>query len=660
MQKLTITGITKDNPKNITWGGLPKDSLLLIRNRTTDDSIYVVQTVALEADEFGVVNYKEVTTPIKRNEEHSFLVADSSLPFEIHTETSYSTGSSPNCISAIVLNNSNNTQNNLNIWVVNLVDETALVNNTTQENKGVLYLQAVEFNVKLETIMQDEFPTKKTNTDTRLIQKTNYTAYIGAGRGYLLKTINGIVQGVGNNKDTRDILKQVESYNHSQATAGDQTDLNIETIEVPYIPKFVKQDILNFGVELDKGNSYIEYPKAMGNAMFQVQVSKANTISVLNNKSYSNIKQIGTAYSPDDSTKEIYKEMQDEDGFDSGYVGNDDDILDTRMWCVGADTQYQWYQDRFDPQSLKFIAFTVQSVSQNYPYSIAFTAPLFGGITFLSDTSIKLHLGNRETLYNLKESHYYKVLRILMNYEADYLQLYLNGEKIEHESQSATTFTNKETNVFGADVKSAYSHTEESINMLSQVIGAKASLNIETRNDTINPDNDLVEPNDYEIKYKRVSDTSPQVFVLPKQDDTTKKNKGVVPLGNITDNSLAQVNEDKFFMWETATKDVSSFNFSTADKTEDAVFAIGVDSSLPKIEIIEESVQGVVKASFVKDKSMELYTGLGKYSSQTHGYRYKFAVQCLQHINATAKARVSWVDSTGHQTKDISISITEI
>ena len=660
MQKLTITGITSDDPKSIVWGGLPNDSYLVIRNRTQDDGVVITQTIALDADEYGVVNYKEVSTPIKRGEEHSFLVADPTLPFEVSTTTKYDKTSDINCITAIVLNNSNSQTDNLNIYVVNLINEKALINNTTQENKGVVYLQAAEFNVKLETILQDDFPTKRIATDTRLIQKTNYTANIGAGRGYLLKTITGLVQGTGSNKDTENILKQVENYNHNQSSAGDSTDLNIATIEVPYIPKFIKNDILTFGAEIDKEQSYIEYPKAMGNAFFFVQVSKGDSISVLNNKTYSNIKKIGTAYTPDDSTKQNYNEMKDDEGFNAGYNGDADDILDTRMWCVGADTQYQWNQDRFNPQSLKFIAFTLQSYSQDYPYSIAFTAPLFGGITFLSDTKIKLHLGNREVLYSLKESHLYKVYRILMNYEADYLQLYINGEKIEHESQSATTFTNKEINTFGADIKTSYSHSEESINILSQVLGAKSSLDITAENDTINEDNDLIEPNDYKITYTRKDNASARVFVLPKQDSITNKNQGVVPLGNITDNSLAEINENKFFMWETATKNIATFNFNSADKTEDAVYAIGVDSSEPKIEILEESVQGVVKASFSRDKAMNLYTGLSKYSTQTQGYRYKFAVQCLQQVNATAKARISWIDSTGNQTKDISINVTEI
>ena len=205
MQKLTITGITKDNPKSLVWGGLPKNAYLVIRNRTQDDSIKIVQTIPLEADEFGVVNYKEVTTPIKRGEEHSFYVEDSTLDLNVTTETSYAHGDDLNCITAIVLNNENLQKDNMDIFVVNLVNEKALVNNTTIENKGINYLQAVEFNVRLETIPQDEFPTKKTSTDTRLIQKTNYTSYVGAGRGYLLKNVIGMNQGTGSQKGTNEI-----------------------------------------------------------------------------------------------------------------------------------------------------------------------------------------------------------------------------------------------------------------------------------------------------------------------------------------------------------------------------------------------------------------------------------------------------------------------
>ena len=663
MQKLTITGITKDNPKSLVWGGLPKNAYLVIRNRTQDDSIKIVQTIPLEADEFGVVNYKEVTTPIKRGEEHSFYVEDSTLDLNVTTETSYAHGDDLNCITAIVLNNENLQKDNMDIFVVNLVNEKALVNNTTIENKGINYLQAVEFNVRLETIPQDEFPTKKTSTDTRLIQKTNYTSYVGAGRGYLLKNVIGMNQGTGSQKDTNEILKQVENYNHQLSGVGDSHDVKLETAEVPYIPKFVKADILAFDTEVkkvnDEGASFIEYPKVMGNAMFQLQVSKADAVSVLNNKTYSGITKIGTAYSPDDSTKEIYKELQDEEGFSDGYEGDPDDILDTRMWRVGSGSQWQWWQDRCDPQGIKFIAFTIQPTSQDYPYSVAFTAPLFGGITFLSDTSLKLHLGNRETLYNLKESVYYKVLRIVMNYEADYLQLYLNGEKIEHESQSATTFTNKETNAFGVDVKSAYSHTEQGINILASVLGAKGSLEITAETLKLNTDNDKIEPNDYTIKYKGKGTTSARVFVLPKDSNVSGKNAGIVPLGNITDNATRQVIRDRFFMWETDSSNITAMNF-TADKTEDAIYAIGVDSSEPKIEIVSQSVEGVISVSFAKDKAMELYSGLDKYTSQTQGYRYKFSVKAEQTINATAEVKISWVDGTGAtQSKTISITITE-
>lgn len=661
MQKLTITGITKNNPKNIVWGGMPSGSLLLIRNRTSDDTISVMQTIPLPKDEFGVTNYKEVTTPIRRNEEHSFLVEDTTLPFEIQTETNYSKTGDPNCITAIVLNNENNKQDNLNVWVVNLVSEKALVNNTTIENKGIAYLQAVEFNVKTESIPQDEFPNPKTSTDTRLIQKTNYTAYLGAGRGYLLKNIKGIEQGTGSNKDTKEILKQVESYTHLQNSAGDSTNIEIETAEVPYIPKFVKNDILTFDKELKKvyndGQTFIEYPKAMGELMFQVQVSKANGLSVLNNKPNSNITKLSTVKSPDDSTKEIYTEHTTEGGETSGYYGDGSDVLDTRMWVVSDKSQYQWWQDRFEPQKLKLIAFTIQTMSQEYPYTIAFTAPLLGGITFLSDSSIKLHLGNRETLYN-GINHLYKTLRIVMNYEADYLQLYLNGDKIEHESQSATTFTNKETNTFGADVKSAYTHEERSLNLLAQVIGAKASLEVTAETLNHNADNDLIEPNDYTISYKRNSTTSAQVFLLPKSDNISGRNTGIVPLGSITDNGLAEVTTEKFFMLETASSAITAMNFK-GDKTEDALYAIGVEDAEPSIEIVTASVASVASVAVSKDEAVELYAGVGKYATQTPAYRYKFLVKALQMVNATATVRLSWTGSTGKQTKDISVTIKE-
>lgn len=661
MQKLTVTGINKNNAKSIVWSGLPSGAYLVIRNRTDDDSIVVTQTVALEADELGQINYNKISTPIKRGEEQSFLVEDNTLPFEISTETNYATDNSPNCVSAIVLNNDNLKQENANIYVVNLVNETALVNTTKIENKGVAYLQAVEFNVKLETILQDEFPTKRVGEDKRLIQKTNYTAYLGAGRGYLLKDIKGIVQGAGSNKDTENILKQVESYNHQQYNKDTNT-IEIATVEVPYIPKFVKGDVLAFDTELrkvyDKGQTYIEYPKAMGEAMFQAQVSKANSIYVLNNKTNSNITKISTAKSPDDSTKEIFKEMTDEEGYAEGFYGDAEDILDTRMWMVSDNSQYQWWQDRFDPQKLKWIAFTVQTTSQDYPYSIAFTAPLFGGITFLSDTSLKLHLGNRECLYNGVE-HWGKVLRIVMNYEADYLQLYVNGEKIEHESQSSSTFTNKETNTFGVDVKEGYTHEEVGFNMISQILGAKASLNITAETLDHNPDNDLIEPNDYTIDYNRISDTSAQVFLLPLQENIGNKNKGIVPLGSVTGNAQLKIQQPTFFMWETASKDISSVNFTDADKAEDALFAIATEDSAPSIVIKEQSVQGVISVSFLKDKAMDLYTGISKYATQSQGYRYKFAIKCDQKVSATAKVLISWTDSTGAQTKELDITVAE-
>lgn len=644
MQKLTITGITKGSPQQITWSGMPT-SLLLIRNRSFDSGVSIVQTLATST---GAT--KVVTTPIKRNEEHSFYITDSTLPFEIHTTTEYTNTNSPNCLCAIVLNNANHTQGTTPIWVVNIVEEQALINNFTMHNKVSAYFDAVESNVNRERFEQNKYPKLKDLTDTRLIQRTNYHASIAAGRGFLLNTLSGLVQtGVEGTKPVDNIFSQtIFKVTHNQQYAGQTTNIDIDTTEVPYLVRYDKDQILAFDAQLKKKLSYIEYPHVMGQAMFQIQASKENNVSVLNNKTYSGLTAIGTTRSSQEPATQVYAE--DPDG---GYVGDDSSIYETRMWRVTDKSQSQWWQDRFTPETPKWLAFTLKTTSTDYPYTIAFTAPLLGGITFLSNTMVKVHLGNREVTYN-DVNHYGNTNRYVINYEADSLQLYVNGQLKSRLSQSSSSYTDAETNTFGLDVKESYTHKHTALNLVIPTIGTETNLTITASTPTVTASDDLVEVNQYTIRYLKLNTTTPAVTILPKMTNTTGRNKGIVPLGAVTNNGNRELSTSGMFLWETASSGVSTMALSSTTK-ESKVYAIAAEDTSPTIDVVETSAKDLVSVSFLKEKSMDLYKNL-KHASQDPLFRYAFAVS-TKSGTGTAKVRVSWVTDAGTQTKDINVTV---
>lgn len=618
--KKLYTGLTRDNPINIVWSGCPNNSYFIIRNRSYDNTISVKQNTVIINKDANTETTKEIVTPISKMEEQSFYVEKASEGLTLQTELDYNTENSTvpkYCRGAtIIVSESDQKIAGKPVWAVDILSAVDYkVTTTVTEKGGIHFTGLADKALSIQDVHNTEYPTKKTNTKPVILAPSTYRSYLGAGRGYLVRNFKGADTSIESGKATTNIFKQVETIDWQIGnTNSNKKDIAItqENAEVPYIPAFVKSQIQEYNDAKAASNDPINFEadNLMSDAFLIVEPSQCNVTEMpyKNIKNKSGIKKIGTLKNPSDSSAFTLKI--------AGWEGDDTSLVDSKMYKVTEASEAKFNQDRFPLDKIKGFAVTLKTVSRSYPYTIAFSAPLVTGITFTSDTQIVVNILDRSTVFNNIE-HLNKVNRYVVSYDENYLSLYINGEKKEHETQSSISTRNKEINNIGLDIKKGYTNSESEIDLRTKCLGSDNKLDIRITAKEINEDNGLVILNKKDIDiYPKNLTADPTPIILPQGADNLAKNQGLLTFGGI-EKEKAAILENWFWDMEivgmtessgTYTKEITLDN---ATQNQFTISCIGTDPSfLPEIEITTENSlvdKTTISVSKSRTEQVQLY-----------------------------------------------------
>lgn len=543
MAKKTYAGLNDTKPINIIWGGCPNKSYFVVRNHSFDDTIEVKQTIRKIHTESNIEEVKEITTPIKKGEEQSFYVERAADGLIIQSTLDYSSSADTipkYCRGATIIVSELPSKGSRSVFQVEIISAKDYnINMTMTEKSEIYFMGKTDRSIHPADAKNELYPDKKESTTDVLLVPSSYQAHTAAGRGYLVESISNI-------HNTKNILKQTETFDFEIGNKVDNKKdfkSKFKVYEVPYISKFVKTQITEYNenrANAKEPNNF-ESDDVMADLMFLIEPSQSNDTEFLvtNIQNNSGVTKLGTLRNPDDSSPINYAP--------SGWEGETNSLLDSRMYKVDENSQAQWYQHLFDVDKIKGFAVTVKTVSQNYPYTLTFAGPLLTGITFNSATQLKVNMRDREAIFNNVE-HEGKVIRICAVYGVTFIELYVNGRRVEHETQSNNNISGKEINTIGLDCRTFYQTEREPINLTSRVLGSNRSSTIKVKEDTVNPDNGRVEMNLKTITYQQAKQTDNLPVLIPKLESGGRSN-GIIPFGSNVAERKANI-YNKFFSME--------------------------------------------------------------------------------------------------------------
>lgn len=548
MAKKTFVGLNDKNPINIVWGGCPNNSYFVIRNHSYDDTITVMQIIRKIHTNTNVEEVKEITTPLKKGEEQSFFVEVSAEGLTLQSALDYDgqLETIPEyCRGATVIVSELPSKGGRAVFQVDILSARDYKVQTDITNKAEVYFGGkTDKSISPVGVKNREYADKIKYTDNALLAPSIYTGYAGAGRGYLIRK----VEAKGSVASQDEAYSQVEQFEFQIGNLEHNkkdVSADVKVVEVPYIPKLSRNIVTEYSDAADaaKTEGNFESNRVMAGMAFNIEPSKfgSKEMRVTNIQNNSGINVVGTPKSTNDSTTFIYTP--------SGFDGDNMLLTDSGMYKIDANSQAQWYQDQFDPEKINGFAVTLKTVSTNYPYTVALTGPLLTGITFLSDNQLKINLRDRETLFSLGEgeTHLNKVNRYCVVYGVTYVELYINGEKIEHETQNNTNIKGKQINSIGMDCRTFYSNEKASINMRMHILGDKSEVDMAVTAETVDKNSNEILLNDKTVRLNKVKATDSRIHVIPKVTTTGRAN-GILPYGGTKKEGLAHVNPLFFSM----------------------------------------------------------------------------------------------------------------
>lgn len=449
--------------------GIIKDgSYVVVRNNSFDDTVYVKQHLVY-VDEKKNETENNTITNILRGNENSFFVPDSDNKLSIGTKLDYSKDMSGmksgyKGISLIVHSQATDTTG-LQIAVIDVVNAIEwdilhkLRNKSGIEHRGT-YDDAVS---DIQDVINELYPGTIEYLKNRVLSSSHYTTKFIAGRGFLINDILSENIDWDSENDMSDAGKQVVTKTWKVGMQDkNKTDgyMELSTYEVPYVNETTIPDLEQYTQEVEYDPKSMFFNNVIGKAMFYVNssIQKDKIIRAVNFKEYSKVAKLsGNLTGVAKALPKVNK-----DGFIQDKVKYDGELWDlkrTALYQVGTDTQFSWVQDRFNPDDIKAFAVDVKVNDLSEPFTIAFSAPILLGLTFNDDNSISVHCRDRTGIYNnIKTPFVGKMCRFLVNYEKEFVQLYINGVKEQIDTQNSEVTRDRETNMFGIDVKDSYKH----------------------------------------------------------------------------------------------------------------------------------------------------------------------------------------------------------
>lgn len=559
-----FTGLSRGTYKNIIWDTCPSDIYITVRNRCFDDSIKVTQVTSEVDASSSTEKIKVVATPVYRGEEHSFYIENASYGLVVSTDLDYTASNNPmipsNCEGiTIIISESDSTISGKTVYIADLVQATSYDNEITVNDKSAIHIKALnDTGIETKYLQNTDFPEKTSKTGSIILLPSTYTAYAIAGRGYVVRDLNG-VETISSDTKTTELYEQVSRIQYQIGnTESNQEADNIElvTAEVPYVTSFqtdffkayndAKNDATKndytFNFEFDSNSG------AIGNPMIICEPSQYNGSQLKYNNFINNtgLNVLGsTANNESDLVDDIF--TNEPDGFSEG---DGYELTDSRMWQITSNSKAQFQQFAYDYSKINGVAFTLQTKSQNYPYSVIFTAPIYTAVTFESDSQVVVRMKDRTTVFE-NVDHLNKVNRYVISYgEANNL-LWVNGQQIGFSTQSSVAISDEVLNTIGIDVKDNYSSEYKNINLTTGVLGDIDSVSSEITTPYTSDETGVQIINQKRIDFENNNPTeSLNPVLVPKMETEANLWFGMHPFGGIKSERSAVIIND-FFSMET-------------------------------------------------------------------------------------------------------------
>lgn len=249
----------------------------------------------------------------------------------------------------------------------------------------------------------------------------------------------------------------------------DYAVMQIDTLEVPYDVDLDK--VNEFNTELNKSRVECQFKPELATPMYIVEPTIENAksgasrriIEPLHFVKNSGLKTIGSVLDSSDTIDSAFTQSNIE------FTNLGFELDKSRNVYVTDKSKLQWNQFDFKQENFNGFAVDIKTLSQNYPYSIVFSAPYVCGITFTADDELSIVF--KDKLGKYKVNHFEKMNRYLVSYDGNLAQLYVNGEKINLMAQEYVNVANKEINVLGLDVKDGNVFENAEIQIDYNVVG---------------------------------------------------------------------------------------------------------------------------------------------------------------------------------------------
>lgn len=553
-------GIQKNNGKSLITPAIKNGSYIIIRNKSYDDTVFVLQEFSrteivnvVDSSISDKVNKVEHTvkniikTPIYKGGEASFLIENNKLRFELHSDIDYTTDNIDiskeyKALTAILNRNDADTENE-NTFIIDVVNAKDYYRNTTLQTRGKSYtVSETDESLEMIPINNEVFPNPQQYTARSLVAAAYYKTYFAAGRGFYLRNVTGLNFKDNTAKsDATNILKQIQGIEHNIGVSDESEateNVVVEMARIPYMSHTLHSEFLNnitnfapkYGAVGTPNQDIKDYKPNIGDAflILEPSIHDANKINALNFVDNSKLETLGFR---SDGAEPFDTNLY-------GFVGDNTDHKVSQNYILNAKSKYQFSETDFDKELLKGIAVDIRLTDDQFPIYINFTAPSFTGIIFESETSAQLVMKDRKTKYTIPTEYVGKLNRYLINYEKIYLQLYINGNKIEADEQSTVPTRNFEINTLGLDVKSGLASKEQpsATYTIDAIVGSPENIDI-------NLDQNIKNENDYKVNLVRTTDSYIPLILLPFRDRYSgHTNKGYVPFGH-RDSYMAPVSK---------------------------------------------------------------------------------------------------------------------
>ena len=462
------TGLSNNNYKYIN---LSQNVNYLLRNLSLDENCYVIKRVELQDGTFTNTRYD-----LQCGAEITLSSEGVSTKLLISTNTDYQNINIQklkrfSCVSCFL--ESNSLGNDNNSYIVSFYNIVPLDCKITLQAKSRGYnLPLLDTSNEYNIMEQQGFPSLYSISANFKILGGAWSSYFNAGRGYLINSIDGVDKEILANKDqqlsnltTQGIKiswqKDVDTLNFE----NNQLDISTNLLEIPYCANFTEQTLKNFNNNTSQGTdryplTFIQnYVSDIGTPLFTADVglkqdgqgSSTQPNIYIYKKSDIIQKENIIKATLISAWQDRYKEPCEIEGT---YYNN----LTTPLMKVKNTSQYDFYYDTFNVSNINSFCVDLKVTSQEYPFSISFSAPIFTGITFESATQLKVYLRDRECIFNLSSDIKIenKLCRYAVVYGVTFLELYINGKSIQLESQNTLILRDMECNSLGYDVKYSY------------------------------------------------------------------------------------------------------------------------------------------------------------------------------------------------------------